>query len=416
MGRGRTLSFAAGLIGAVAFALPPAATADSDWAQAALADQYELGSELGLRNAPWVGTHNSFNSTAEMGQTLSAQDSNQRITLSEQLDQGIRSLELDLHWFPSAMAGGNGPQAPVVCHAADLHVGCTVEKPLGPVLDEIAGWLRKRSHRNQVLLLYLEDHLDNAQGYDTAAATIEARLGDLLYRPPSGGCTELPLGLTRDRIRAAGKQVIIVSDCGAGAGWPQVVFSWKRHQETRPRAYRDFPDCGPDFDRKTYDSTLVRYFEDSTQLTAVAGEPDDGITPETAAAMARCGVDLFGLDQLVPDDPRVEALVWSWAPGEPNGGRCAAQVLRKRFPFGRWRAQKCSKLHRVACRKQGRWLVPRTRIVSRAASEVCAEHRATEAVPRTGFEAQRLRLAMKRARTATVWLDFQRRNGDWASG
>ena len=66
-----------------------ARAADPAWTQRALALQYELGGDLGFRDAPWVGTHNSFNSTAEMGPTLSAQDSNQRITLVE---QGMRSL------------------------------------------------------------------------------------------------------------------------------------------------------------------------------------------------------------------------------------------------------------------------------------------------------------------------------------
>ena len=134
--RGRGLLTLAIAALAMAFAAP--ASAD-DWARSALGDQYRLGDSLGLRDAPWVGTHNSFNSPAEMGPTLSDMDANQKIDLTDQLDAGVRSIELDLHRFPSVQGGGF---APVVCHAADYNAGCSVEKTLGPVLDEVAGWLR----------------------------------------------------------------------------------------------------------------------------------------------------------------------------------------------------------------------------------------------------------------------------------
>ncbi|MFL5870414.1 MAG: hypothetical protein ACJ75R_04990, partial [Solirubrobacterales bacterium] len=173
----RTLRLAVALAGVLLVSVPAVASARADWVQGALADQYELGSSLPLRNAPWVGTHNSFNSVAEMSPTLSDLDSNQQIKIVDQLDLGVRSIELDLHWIPSLSPYGGF--SPVVCHGTDKHVGCSIEKPLGPVLDEIGGWLREPEHRDQVLLLYLEDHLDNATGYDTAAATVEQKLGDL---------------------------------------------------------------------------------------------------------------------------------------------------------------------------------------------------------------------------------------------
>ena len=390
----------------VLLSVSPAAAAatDADWARAALADQYELGSSLPLRNAPWVGTHNSFNSKAEMGETLSNQDSNQQIDLVAQLDQGVRSLELDVHWFPS-LRGGIGP---VVCHDAELHVGCSAEKPLARVLREIADWLAQ--HPDQVLLLYLEDHLDNEAGYDAAAADVESVLGPRLFRPKAGagepGCVPLPLDATRAQMREAGAQVIVVSGCGMGTMWPSVAFDWsKTHEEERPRGYRDLPDCGPDFTREDYDGKLIRYFEDSTQVTqgaSVVGQatPDDGITPPTAAAMTRCGVDLFGLDQVVVDDPRFAALVWSWAPGEPRRRPgCAAQF------DSRWYSLRCTRRLRVACRlPDGRWRIPSKLGTHVQAPAICKRRRAVWDVPRTGFQAQQLRVAQERVRAARVWL------------
>ena len=82
-----------------------------------------------MRDAPWPGTHNSFNSNAEMGAALSAKDSNQQLTLVDQLRLGVRSLELDVHYWLGR---------PTVCHAQSNHEGCTIEKPLAEVLPPIA--------------------------------------------------------------------------------------------------------------------------------------------------------------------------------------------------------------------------------------------------------------------------------------
>jgi hypothetical protein len=389
-----------------------AAGADPAWTQRALQLQYELGSDLGFRDAPWVGTHNSYNSTAEMGPTLSAQDSNQRITLVDQLEEGMRSLELDLHYFPSAQGGGFDV---VVCHARDrneFHAGCTAEKTLAQVLDEISGWLR--AHPDQVLLLYLEDDIDQAEGYEAAGGVLEERLGDLVYRPqpPDGGCQELPLDASRDDVRAAGGQVVIVSDCGGAASWRSAVFTWETHRESQPRGFTEFPECGSEFTRADYEATLVRYYEDSTRLSASTGNAGDPITTETAARMTRCGVDLLHFDQLAVGDPRLEGAIWSWAPGEPASGRCSEQRVGENAPFGRWRSRRCQGNRRAACHKpNGRWAISKGRVKFRAADAACEERGADFAVPRTGHEAQLLRLAMERAEVRGVWLG-QRRGGD----
>jgi hypothetical protein len=57
--------------------------------------------------------------------------------------------------------------------------------------------------------------------------------------------------------------------------------------------------------------------------------------------LVRCGVDLLGFDQLLPDDGRLDATVWSWTPGEPraHAGRCVVQ----RPSDARWEMRRCSK-------------------------------------------------------------------------
>lgn len=383
---------------------------ESSWVHRALAFQYELGGDVPLRNAPWVGTHNSFNSTAEMGPTLSDTDANQQLSLTDQLRLDVRSLELDVHTLPSIHAGVK--KAPVVCHgrgADQAHAGCSIEKTLDTVLAELRGWLRE--HPDQILLLYVEDHADGQAGHDDAAAVIDGQLGDALYRPSGAGCTKLPLDLTREQIRAAGKQVLIVSGCGEGAAWQHAAFDWSSHGEERPLGYTDFPACGRDFTRAFYDTQLVRYYEDSTGLTAGASavgqaSVDDGITPETAGRLARCGVDLTGFDQLLPDDGRLAASVWSWAPNEPGAGDCA--IARS---DGRWEARSCDEAHPVACKAaDGSWEFIGPPVPAAAAEGRCADGEV--AVPRTGYENALLRAADG----PEAWLGIRRNGGRWALG
>lgn len=404
----------------------------ASWAHRALELQYALAGDVSFANAPWVGTHNSFNNTAELP-TLSHTDSNQQLSLAQQLDIDVRGLELDVHWFPSVRAGGMF--APVVCHATDEHVGCSTERLLTEVLEDIAAWLNRNP--DQVLLLYVEDDVGAAEGYGPAAEALRDRLRSadgrsLIYDRGLDGqaCGALPLDVTRNGVLAAGAQVVIVSGCGQGSAWRSTVYDWDAppapgqepvHVESRPHGYRDFPTCDqdpdgngqPQFSRATYLTRLVRYYQDSTWVTAttadlgVAGSSsDDGITVETAGRMARCGVDLLGMDQILPDDGRLEALVWSWAEDEPAAaGDCSVQR-----GDGRWEARSCRERHRAACRDAGgAWTVAGKLTKYDKADEACVRAGARLAVPRTGNE--NAILLSSRGGGGEVWLG-QRRSGD----
>jgi hypothetical protein len=380
---------------------------DDAWTQSALAAQFELGSDVPFRNAPWLGTHNSFNSAAETGAMEDATRFNQTLDLAGQLDAGVRSLELDLHESPA------GSGRPVICHSVP-GTGCASVRDPAPLLGEIGDWLREPEHADQVLLLYLEDGLDGEGVHDTAAAIVADELGDLVYRPTRAGCQEVPRRLTRDGVLAAGAQVVIVSGCGAGAAWQSTAFSWSGHREARPQAFADFPGCAPDFSRRQFDSRLIRYFEDATR----AGEPnaDDGLTPETTAAMTRCGVDLLGFDRLEPTDPRLASAVWSWAGNEPAVGGCALMRTGAKLPFGRWVSRPCEGLRaKPVCRDGKRWRVGRRAVSSDRARRWCRHHEGVFAVPRTGYENQLVRVAMRKRHTHAAQLGYRLRGGEWTA-
>ncbi len=364
-----------------------------------LAFQSQLGDVLPLRDATFAGTHNSFNETVE-APTVSHTDSNQQLTLTDQLRLGMRSLELDVHWVPSARAGG--AFAPVLCHATGP-VGCSSERLLADRLPEITRWLD--DNPRAVILLYLEDQIDDPAGYEASAKVVREALGKRLYTPSTPGCANLPLDLTRDQVRAAGRQVIVVGDCGTGA-WQGVSHAWPDSVrfESGPDGYQDYPACGG---AKAIEARakIVRYFEDSTFLTAAteAGSPrDPGLTPARVRQMDRCGTNLLGFDQLVPGDLRLPSLAWSWVDGPPTAGDPTCTVRRA---DDRWESRSCRTRNRPSCRRaDGTWFVLAKATERNPAGKACRRAGGLFRSPRTAFQNQLLSDA---ARAAETWIAYR---------
>jgi hypothetical protein len=367
------------------------------WTHRAAQFQFQLGDSVPLRDAQWLGTHNSFNTDAN-GLTLSHTDNNQQLTLTQQLDGDVRALELDVHYIPTTDGGASHV---VVCHGRgpdQYHAGCTDEPLFKDVLPEIATWLDH--HSDQVILLYLEDELGANAGYAETVSTLNTVLGSRIYKPtavPSNGCQNVPLDVSRDDVRAAGANVVLVGNCRAG--WASDVFGWDaNHVESGSTpGYKPFPACDATHNSSVYDAKLVRYFEDSTWLSA-ATSPDEtpaqheagSLTPAKVRSMTDCGVNLFGLDQFEPGDGRVDASIWSWAPNQPDAsaGACAVQGAD-----GRWTSGSCDVARPAACRAaDGSWTLSAPATLADAPA-ACTAADGTFSLPRTGLDNSRLHQA-----------------------
>jgi hypothetical protein len=364
------------------------------WVHRTARFQYALGDPLQFWDAQWIGTHNSFNSLADSF-TLSQADSNQQLSLTQQLDLDVRALEIDLHYVPRLER--LGMRAVTVCHGQGPEVGdlgCTFEPLFTQVLPKIVTWLNAPEHADEVLLLYLEDNLGQAPAYASAVATLEQVLrrpdgSSLIYRPDprdwaAGRCSPLPMDSSRDDVRASGARVMLVGSCAPG--WSSVVFDWDAvHVEGgSAAAYESYPACDGSYGPSVYEEKLVRYFEDTTLVsnlldpTRPPANPE-ALTPAKVQAMTNCGVNVFGLDQLLPEDGRIQATLWSWAPDEPvqTQGRCTLQGADSR-----WVAVDCAEEHPAAC-YGGEWLVT-TPVAFADAEAACGSLGATFVLPRTG--------------------------------
>ncbi|MBI2170283.1 MAG: hypothetical protein HYU28_12415 [Actinobacteria bacterium] len=396
---------------------------EASWTHQALALQARLDDTTALRYALVPATHNSFN-TATQPPTLSGLDHNQVASLTDQLRMDMRGLEVDVHWFPSPEGtAATGFKAPVTCHAQDqgigpihVHIGCTAEQTLSHRLDELAAWVD--AHPGEFVLLYLENALeDDPLAHDTAGAAIAASLGDRVYRPPAGqACAPMPTALSERQIldSPGSPQILIVGNCDTDVAGAWGTWVHERDQGAGTWA-EDKSDVGDDFacaDGGPPD-TFRRFYEDSTWVSHTVeptgqGSPGE-ITVAETSLMVRCGVNLFGFDQLVPADPRLPALVWSWAPDQPARGNAAVRQVD-----GRFRSAGAGESHPYACRDtSGGWHVTAREGAWARGPAACAAEFAGSAfaVPPTAVDNDALGAAG--ASTADVWLNYARRGGTW---
>lgn len=339
------------------------ATHACSWVHGALALQRGLEADTPFGDVAFSSTHNSFNSRVYPGPS-SRLDPNQFLSLSEQLALDIDSIELDVHWVYHAAAGG---KAPVVCHglgAEAHHLGCTaLDNSLSDTLEELAAWLATPAAEGRVIWIDIENVLadpasgggstPSEAGHVQAVAELEAALGPYLYRPPTdGACHALPLVLTRAQVLAAGKRVVLTSDCGLGTAWPAAIFDIRSVRTQKANdGFAPAPDCGaPSFGAEDYATRHTRIWEDDTKLSALTDPALQPISADDLREMLGCGINTVSLDQWTADDARYPALVWSWAEHQPAGAGCALLDAGGHFTVA-----DCSASHRHACHDGAGW-------------------------------------------------------------
>jgi hypothetical protein len=388
---------------------------EQGWVARALDLQRDLDLDVPLTEALIPHTHNSGNSGA-YDPSLTINDANQVVSVTDQLRLGIRGIEIDLHWTPHPSGDpAQGFRAVVQCHgqsadtpAGSVHPGCSIDRTFDAHLAELAAWLDRPEAEGELVVLYLENQLDGADAaHASAVASLERHLGDRLLRPePGAGCQDLPVTRTKREIVATGAQVLVTGNCGP-AGWTDLVFqrgpAWDEGGAVTD--YLAGTTCEAERAAHDYEHTFVRRFEDSTFLSLMVNGGSH-ISPEVAAAMVRCGVNFPGLDQVHPGDDRLPALVWSWrADADPDdpAAACAAQG-----DDGRFGALPCEAALPAACRTaDGGWATTTATVAWADGDAACrAEGHTGAGVPANGWENEQLRRASDGS--GDVWLAYAR--------
>lgn len=393
-------------------------TAEAAWVDDALTHQRTLDQYAPLAQANFLMTHNSFNSTAYANIFSYWADPNQSLSLSDQLNAGVRSLELDTHWYNSALR---------LCHGQNNHTGCAVtDRELKDGLQEVANWLRARP--SELVVLYIEDHMDGH--YGDAVNYVHTRLGDMVYRPQGGGCQGIPMTVAKSQLRQLGKQVLLMggSDvCTSNSGWASWAFAGVGdYLSGYPTGSTDAIVGGDEcnyskYPRSFYNNHWVRFYEDRTWISSTFGDPDTPITADVVTKLQKCGVNLTGLDKLESGDSRRNAFVWSWDVNEPNdwGGN---EDCAQHWGNGRLNDAYCGNSMRFACKySDGRWYVTQAAGPWINGSNQCASETAGAAryaTPVNGYDNERLKQAKQAAGSTDVWLNYNdlAQEGQWQTG
>ncbi len=311
------------------------------WIAKALQLQNQIDIHSPLNQATFLGTHNSYNAKVYAGKWWSYVDPNQQLSIYDQLEMGIRSVEFDAHWTFDAHL----KKAILLCHGLDNHIGCNIyDRPFTQGLEELRDWLQ--ANPGSVVLLYIERHLD--QHEPRLTSELEKYVGQFIFKPtevrPQGvttvpSCISLPGNLTKAEILKAGKQLIIVTKGCDGTTphyqetdqftlqWNDYVFSGIGRTQAPydildtsiDERFRPYPNCGKQtiFAVDPTHDSIWRIFEDRTMLSNVYSKMRKLLEYDLREMML-CGINWPAMDMLAVDDDRLEAAIWSWAPSYPQ--------------------------------------------------------------------------------------------------
>ncbi|MBS1823816.1 MAG: hypothetical protein JST93_00720 [Acidobacteria bacterium] len=333
---------------------------ETGWLGWAMREQL-YGISLGqpINRIPWLGAHNAFSSKRQgFSGDLYA---NQVLSLTDQLNAGVRHLELDPHYYTYAVP----PVEPAarLCHGSNTGL-CLLtnygNRLLGFALAEIRAWLR--ANPSEVLILKLDEkNVDSilSVGYDFMYSELNTYLGPYAYRP-TGAFSRWP---TIAEIRGAGKQIVImqhdssVRSAGADLVWDAHLLiqsnNWPKNQDFDNCVSQDGVSQANRGAKEWWDVAEGRSLSNSDAFNNATGLMGTG----TVRKAVNCGVSIIGLDYLyalssapVGNQPsnfegRVESTIWSFAEGDY--GFSGPAYLNK--TTRRWNSAPATEVRPYAC-------------------------------------------------------------------
>ncbi len=432
--------------------------------------QRELSADMRNDQSLLLGSHNSYNSSAYGPAYPASQHS---YTLSEQLDLGLRSLDLDVHGL------GAYPNTLWLSHASCIGFGqLPGQLTLAQGLAEIRVWLNQNP--DEVITINVEQHFQVS--YPSSQHTLlvnsfESILGggnptygpDILIRP-----TEIPLAenftdgfsdsersaitvtaSTLTELRTLGR-VLVVNTGGVGSPCNQNYWLDYPAQNVMLGDIVSFNWCGPDnwyiytADQFAGDPSLgywgsntigrrVRWGCNYPQPSIYSvlynntsgGEYDDygSVSPAVIREAVRAGVDYVRFDPVgtsvgvpfepisFPADEQMRSTIWSWdhryPPPIDSQPRAAMAVIQGDTARIRWAAP-ADEMRYALQDRNGQWSISSTRgDFAGAPPEV--EESSTSAnfrVPGNAFEMQNLFGEMVRAGITQVWINYHDLDGN----
>lgn len=434
------------------------------WEYWALTRQRELSKWEPLNWTQSIDTHNAYNNKAD-GYMLA----NQVYSMTDQLNMGVRSLSLDIHWFNDHLR---------LCHGKDDQMGCAaVDRFYANGMKEIGNWLR--ANPTEVIVIGFEDYAGDHDAYvndPIASYLVDANGDSVVYKPTGTGNPAFWPSL--QDLRDAGKQVLLFSDDTHGGEWiwtpPDNPFNSARekHFYLTDDAYQPNGEAPPEFTGGAYSCwsywgpTATEHFDFSRALAEVGeSDPRDnkdahfttiyearslldpadptGLLDEgDVAALTACQISFVSLDFFQAKeqtsegncvgepycrtpDKRVAAMIWSW---DKDDRGTHGSAVRLNGSNGRWASADPSSLHRFACAKprdgdpstwednvHGDWKITVGSGAWSQGGQQCLEEYGDDgyvfSVPFIGWQNEQLKLANTDG--ANLWLNHVKKIDAW---
>jgi len=341
-----------------------------NWTTNTLAFQTHLYDDVPLDHGFRPATHNSHIDFADgyglyqdevtalvhiLNPKEKVQISNQWLSITDQLNMGLRHLELDIHYYKGSIK---------ICHAGGVHfkqldallqflskelkieikwdsetLGCFSQgyPTLRDALTEIVTWIKNPPRAKEVLILYFDDQLDLQRWglVKDITSAIHDIAGDLAisyeflkqYFP-----SRWP---TPNEMIHYGKRILFTSGTDYKLENDPYIFPiqfvW---QEWGFDDLKPYPICEPKLD-KSLNVTLTRLHADILQYAWFWGKPDN-VTAASIALGIECNYNFISTDAAIPES--MKGYVWTWKEGEPSFKGCTLFEGAS----GRWIASNCS--------------------------------------------------------------------------
>lgn len=323
---------------------------DRSWTGWALDEQRSrIGVDEPINAITTLGSHNANSNLAQgMTNTFAL---NQQFSITDQLQWGMRYLEVDPHFYKGAAR---------LCHASNtflcLQSGWADGRLFAQLIRELANWLD--ANPSEVLIVKLDDHLNDLDTGDHSSHIldpIQTYLGSKVYRGPSAGTMSVWPSIAQ--LRAQGKKIIFISrNSTIGDGtWilPPSYFPTADHPKDANLDTCADAEGVDNASRRYHRYTLLSEGRSMSNLADSTGLLDAasirkavacGFSELTLDFVNSLTVPVWGYSDTNPDTRR-EASIWSWAAGD----RGIAGPAMLRASDNRWGGRPLGEVHRFAC-------------------------------------------------------------------
>ena len=370
----------------------------SSWLQYALKTQRELQVDIPVNRVQFLGAHNAFNNRASgygdlddchwpmKGDEVCISVANQEFSFTDQLNMGVRHLEIDLWncFGKIRMSHGN----------ENFKIGCSPwDKELTEGMSEISEWTQKPRNRNEIIQIYFDDHT-NPRDKSTINQFITDYFGNKVLTP-----TDLKVKFSgrwpsMRGMRRLKKTVIFIDPDDRSGQYVHSQF-W-----TQGFNVKGFASQLNNCTAAGKSDQIIRIYSDSTNYGPFWNGPKKAGTILNFKKYLLCGVAISSADQI--NTELMKTAVFTWAEGEPRQpitySSCVILSADER-----WHVTSCDEKHYFACvlkMDKTHWNISSD--LDKYSKPSCPENMEFS-VPNNGYEHQGLVQAVK---GKTVWLNI----------